>query len=367
MTWICYVGIEVSARVQYALLGIEVVMLVALRRSSRWCGSAPDTRAATSIHAVVVVVQPVPHARRSSALADGVLLAVFIYWGWDTAVSVNEETKDRRTPRAVRRSLSTLLLLAIYSLVTVAAQAFAGVGDKGIGLGNPDNAGRRAVRAGPRGLRLEHHRRRTDQPAHPDGPQLGRGLHPDHDPADRPDHACPWRCPRRSPPTSSGSTRGTSRPPGRPIGMGLASIVFYVVLVRLSPNVLGDTVASIGLLIAFYYGMTGFACVWFFRHDLFRSARACSSRGSCRSWAASSSLLAFVRAAIDYAKPDYGTTSWTLPFPPHWQVGGVFLTGIGSLVVGLVLMLVYNAIAPDFFAGRVLRRDTPTPEESRER
>jgi hypothetical protein len=47
-------------------------------------------------------------------------------------------------------------------------------------------------------------------------------------------------------------------------------------------------------------------------------------------------------------------------------VGGVFLTGIGSLLLGLVLMIAYNVAAPDFFAGRVLRRETPTPEESRE-
>ncbi len=77
-------------------------------------------------------------------------------------------------------------------------------------------------------------------------------------------------------------------------------------------------------------------------------------------------MTAFVRAAVDYANPDYGTTSWTLPFPPHWHLGGVFLTGIGSLVLGLVLMLVYNTIAPDFVAGRVLRRDTPTPEVTKE-
>ena len=29
------------------------------------------------------------------ALAGGVLLALFIYWGWDTAVSVNEETENK--------------------------------------------------------------------------------------------------------------------------------------------------------------------------------------------------------------------------------------------------------------------------------
>ncbi len=39
------------------------------------------------------------------ALAGGVLLALFIYWGWDTAVSVNEETErqvasSRASPRS---------------------------------------------------------------------------------------------------------------------------------------------------------------------------------------------------------------------------------------------------------------------------
>jgi hypothetical protein len=52
--------------------------------------------------------------------------------------------------------------------------------------------------------------------------------------------------------------------------------------------------------------------------------------------------------------------------PPHWRLGGVFLTGIGSLLLGLVLMVGYNLVAPDFFAGRVLRRETPIPEETRE-
>jgi len=48
-----------------------------------------------------------------SAFASGIILMVFISWGWDTGVAVNEETKDRsRTPglaaswRAGRRPLS---------------------------------------------------------------------------------------------------------------------------------------------------------------------------------------------------------------------------------------------------------------------
>ena len=43
---------------------------------------------------VAVLVQPVPHHRAGARPRSSLLLAVFIYWGWDTAVSVNEETKD---------------------------------------------------------------------------------------------------------------------------------------------------------------------------------------------------------------------------------------------------------------------------------
>ena len=44
------------------------------------------------------------------ALAGGVLLALFIYWGWDTAVSVNEETEDKSVVPGMAAILSTLAL-----------------------------------------------------------------------------------------------------------------------------------------------------------------------------------------------------------------------------------------------------------------
>jgi amino acid transporter len=64
------------------------------------------------------------------ALTTGMLLAVFIYWVRDTAVSVNEETRDHDKIPGRAAVLSTILLLGIYGLVTVATQAFAGIGDK---------------------------------------------------------------------------------------------------------------------------------------------------------------------------------------------------------------------------------------------
>ena len=61
--------------------------------------------------------------------------------------------------------------------------------------------------------------------------------------------------------------------------MGLVSAAFFVLLTAVSKNVLADSAASVGLLIAFYYGLTGFACVWFFRHDLLTSAGSLLTKG----------------------------------------------------------------------------------------
>ena len=55
--------------------------------------------------------------------------------------------------------------------------------------------------------------------------------------------------------------------------MGGLSIVWYVGLTLVSEDILFDSIAALGLMIAFYYGMTGFACVWYFRRDLTKSAR----------------------------------------------------------------------------------------------
>ena len=62
-----------------------------------------------------------------SALIAGVLLAVFIYWGWDSTVTVNEETKDATRTPGLGALTATVVLVAIYLIVSVAAQAYGGV------------------------------------------------------------------------------------------------------------------------------------------------------------------------------------------------------------------------------------------------
>src|SRR5262245_4963449 len=61
--------------------------------------------------------------------------------------------------------------------------------------------------------------------------------------------------------------------------MGLTALAFYLLLSFVSQNALADSIASLGLAVAFYYGITAYACVWYFRRSLSSSARTLFMRG----------------------------------------------------------------------------------------
>ncbi len=134
--------------------------------------------------------------------------------------------------------------------------------------------------------------------------------------------------------------------------MGGVSIIFYVGLTLTSENILADTIAAVGLMIAFYYGLTGFACVWFYRKTMWSKPRDILMQGVIPALGGVLLVAAFLYASKTYLDPDYGYTS-------IGGVGGVFLLGIGSLLAGVVLMFVWQSIAPAYFRGETLaKRDS---------
>jgi amino acid transporter len=149
------------------------------------------------------------------------------------------------------------------------------------------------------------------------------------------------------------------------VAMGAASIALYVVMNYISAGtVISDSVTALGVLIAFYYGLTGVACCWYYRHTLSESARHLFVRGvlPLLGWAIMWSIGGY-SLAQDWS-PANSSTSWLVP-GLHWRVGGAFLLAAGSLLVGVVLMFVYRAVSPAFFRGEVLNAGTATlvPED----
>ncbi|MFZ3597914.1 APC family permease [Streptomyces sp. BH104] len=347
MSAVCYRGIEVAAAVQRALLFLEFGMLavlsvVALVRV--YSGSAGPGAHHPRLSWLNPFEIPSP-----SAFVSGLVLMLFIYWGWETALTVNEETTDRHRTPGHAAAWSTLTLLGLYLVATIATLSFAGIGTTGIGLGNPDNFGDvfsaigRAV-FGDSGLGsflwhllvlmvLSSAAASTETTVLTLGRTMlamgRRGAAPRALAKVHPRYAIPQY--------------GT-------IATGLAGAVCYIVMNFLSDGqVIGDAVSSCGLMIAFYYGLTGLTSAWAYRDQWRRSAAVLWLRVVLPAIGGLVLLAAGLWSLRNDWDPANSYTSWTLPFAPHWHIGGVFLIGVGMLLLGWLLMLVHQRVAPEFF------------------
>jgi amino acid transporter len=137
MTWVSWRGVEIGERIQNVLLAIQYLALavfVIAALSHYFAGTAPG---ATPISAEWFN----PFAFTDfDGFTEAVLLALFIYWGWDTCLALNEETRDPKRIPGLAALLTTVILLVTYVGVTVAAMMYAGLGESGTGLGNEANA-----------------------------------------------------------------------------------------------------------------------------------------------------------------------------------------------------------------------------------
>jgi len=102
------------------------------------------------------------------------------------------------------------------------------------------------------------------------------------------------------------------------------------------------------------YGLTAFACVFYFRQTLFRSARNFFLRGLAPLAGGLVLAAVFVETAMDSMSPQFGSGSAV------FGVGLVFLLGVGIILLGVAIMLVISWRRPGFFQGETLRRDTPS-------
>jgi amino acid transporter len=347
MTWINYRGIEGSARMQYVLVVVQfaVLLLVAVLALVAVFGGngleAAKEPAKTWFNPFAI--------GDFEAFVQGVLLAVFIYWGWDTVLAINEETKDRARTPGRAALISTVLLLGIYLLFTMAMVAYAGTGRSG--LGSPKHA--------------------DDVFTVIAEPLLGSwgapillavvlisaaaSLQTTIMPTARGTLAMAVY---KALPDRFAQVNRFQAPAFSTLMMGVVGGTFYVGFKLISDNILQDTILSIGLAIAFYYGITAFAAAWYFRREALLSVRDFFVFAVFPLVGGLTLTAVFVKSAYDMLDPDYGYTTLL-------GVGGVFVMGMGSLLVGVLFMLWWQAKAPRFFRGETLHHDTPVlvPDE----
>ncbi|MGO4144117.1 APC family permease [Paenarthrobacter sp. YAF11_1] len=323
MTYVNHRGIRLGEHVQRTLTYIQYISLgiFAVAIVFRIAGGAPEGQAFD-----FEWFNPAGAFADPGAVVHGVLLALFIYWGWDTCLALNEETENPAKTPGRGAVISASVLVAIYVSVALLVMMYATIGTDGIGLGNEANQddvflAMKDVVLGPWGWLiivavLASVLSSTQTTILPTARgTLSMGVH----------GALPARF---------GKVHERFMTPGFSTQvMGAVAVVYYVAMSFLSENLLSDSISAISLFIAFYYALTGFSCVWFFRSTLRDSARNLWFRGILPFLGALSLTAAFFISAVQMWDLSYGDTQ-------IFGIGGAFVSGVLLLALGVVLAVV---------------------------
>jgi len=334
MTTICVVGTEASARLQRVLVYFQVgalVLLVVVAVAELILGTLP----ASSIDPQLSWLNPFADTDYHDLLS-GMLLAVFIYWGWESALNLSEETEDSASAPGVAGLASTVILLATYVLVGMTVLMVGGVDRVDNFADNPGILGSIADTVlGPlafvvtmaiivSGLASAQttiipSSRTSLSMAHAGAlPKAFAHIHPKF----------------KTPEIST-------------IVVGVIATAWYVGGSIASQNFLSDSLNALSLAIAFYYLLTGIACVVYWRHHLTDSVRNFLFIGVAPLLGALGLGYLLVTSAIRLADPgDSSTGSSVL------GVGMPLVIGIGFALVGVVLMFAWWAFGDRSFFRR---------------
>jgi amino acid transporter len=336
MTVVCVLGTELSALLQRLLIFAQVGALLIFGIVALVKGGALTPELSWFS----------PFAVDSAdALVLGLLTGVFIYWGWESAVNLNEETTDSNSAPGLAAVVSTVILLVTYVLVTTAVVGYAGLDRIAEFEDDPGIFGAIADDVLGSGLSwivvlaivtsALASTQTTILPASRTSLSMARqGAFPE---------ALGRVHPRFLTPHVSTIT------------IGVVAAVWYGVLNSTSQNFLFDSLTALSLMIAFYYALTGFACAIYYRRELTKSVKNFLFIGVGPVVGALILSYLFFRAIDEYSQTDQSYSGSEV-----FGVAVPVVLGLGLLVLGGILMLIWRAGGHEDFFGR--RREIVDPD-----
>ncbi|GAA3531130.1 APC family permease [Aeromicrobium panaciterrae] len=334
MTAICVAGTEGSARLQNVLILAQVVFLLIFAAVAIYKVYA-DTSTLDSIKPAFDWLNP--FAAGGAALTSGLLLGVFAYWGWESAVNLTEETEDSESAPGRAGVWSTIILLITYVGVAFAIVAYAGtkflVENKDEEefifpllahevLGNWDWIVFFAVATS-----AVASTQTTIIPASRTALSMAR---------------------RNALPSTFGHIHPRFRTPDVSTWWVAAiAIGWYLIVNAISENALFDSLTALSLLIAFYYALTGVACAIYYRRHLTESIKNFLLIGLGPVVGATMLAWLLVESIRDMSDPDnsYSGVSW-------FGLGPPLVIGVGIALAGVLIMLYWRVVAPRFWDER---------------
>jgi amino acid transporter len=329
MTTICVIGTEISAHLQRVLTffqmgalalfaGVIFVRLI--------IGDVPEKSISPELSWLS------PFGVEYSGLITGVLLAVFIYWGWESAVNLSEESEDSSRAPGLAGLASTVILVGTYVAVAVALIAYVGLGevekfddDAGV-LGTVADQALGSVLGALVLLAVIVSGLSSAQTTILPGSRTSLSM------------AAAGALPKKF---ASVHPRFLT-PAFGTIVVGALATLWYVPGKLISENFLFDSLSALSLMIAFYYGLTGFACAIYWRHELTKSAKNFVFIGVAPVVGAVLLFYLLYESAIALADPKEsysGTEAFGLGVP--LVIALIFTVG------GILLMLLWRLFGPE--------------------
>lgn len=351
VTSIAYLGIQLSVKMELFLLWTQILALLLLAVVAivkLVAGDVPEGSESFSLSWFS------PFGMGSETLVQGVLLGVFMFAGWDTGLTVAEETRNPRRTCGRAGIVALLALLVTYLIVCSVLIAFAGpaflgeFGDAGaleavstLVLGS--TAGKLVILAvmlsslaTAESAIVAQARTLLSMSRQQALPSALSRIHPR------------FRTP----------SNGT-------LFAGIASTVWLIVFMYASETFLFDSITATGLVLAGYYGMIALAALVYYRRKMFASPALFLFAGVVPALAALGFFAAVAKSAADLARsqPDV-TTYWLGVQPPLVIAAAIVLLGLGWAALSTVRRTEYFSGRAEWPDAARMQHEDPLPESA---
>lgn len=130
--------------------------------------------------------------------------------------------------------------------------------------------------------------------------------------------------------------------------IGLMTLVIYTTLSLMSESIVEDTILSVSIAVCTFYIVAAASCALYFHRTAFNHWLTALSQVILPATAAVILFAVAILQAWNMMDPDYGSSGSIR------GIGAVFMIGVVSLLLGIVLMMVWNLFEKRFFRGETL-------------
>lgn len=273
----------------------------------------------------------------------GFMIALFIFWGFDAALAMSEET-DGNSEQAGRSGVIAMSITVFtYVLFSIAALAYAGVdASSESSLTHPKNIDSSITALaieilGPQGAVVAavvicvsafSATMSTIMPS----ARMALAM-----------------ATYRAIPSRFAVVHAASKTPRFTTWtIGMMTLFIYTTLSLMSESIVEDTILSVSIAVCTFYIVAAASCALYFHRTAFNHWRTAISQVILPAIAAIVLTAVALLQAWNMLDPSYGSSGSIA------GVGMVFIIGVMTLLCGVILMILWNMREPTFFRGETL-------------